>query len=367
MPAQGVGTGDRLMKAVTLTHFGGPDALVWDDVPAPRAGPGEIVLRVHAAALNYADLLQRRGTYGIEQSLPRIIGYECSGTVAEIGAGVTGWNLGDAACALVSSGAYASLIAAPAAQVLPIPAGVDLIAAAALPEAACTIWSNVLDLGALKAGESLLVHGGAGGIGSFAIQTAKAIGARVFATAGSPDKLRRCREFGADRAISYVDEDFVAVIEAETGGRGVDVVLDNMGAAYLGRNVAALAPDGRIAMIGLQGGRDAEINLGAMMRKRAALFTTSLRDRPPAAKARIVAGVLDDLWPHLAAGRIRPVIDRSFPLAEAAAAHRYMESGSHVGKILLIAPEAAARADGKSFAYPPPFTEDLKPSRPDAR
>jgi len=338
MLAQAIG--DTSMKAVMLAQFGGPEALVWDDVPAPRAGPGEIVLRVHAAALNYADLLQRRGTYGIEQSLPRIIGYECSGVVAEIGSGVTGWSVGDPACALVSSGAYASLVAVPAAQVLPIPVGITLVEAAALPEAACTIWSNVLDLGALKTGETLLVHGGAGGIGSFAIQAARAIGARVFATAGSPDKLERCRDFGTDRAISYADEDFVTVIEAETGGHGADVILDNMGAAYLGRNVAALAFDGRIAMIGLQGGRDAEINLGAMMRKRAALFTTSLRDRPPAAKARIVAGVLRDLWPHVAAGRIRPVIDRSFPLAEAAAAHRYMESGNHVGKILLIAPEA---------------------------
>ena len=340
MPAQ-ASDGAKSMKAAVLTQFGGPEALVWDDVPAPRAGPGEIVLRVCAAALNYADLLQRRGTYGIEQSLPRIIGYECSGVVAEIGAGVTDWRVGDPACALVSSGAYAGFVAAPAAQVLPIPDGIDLTEAAALPEAACTIWSNVLDLGGLKAGESLLVHGGAGGIGSFAIQAAKAIGARVFATAGSPDKLERCRDFGADRAISYTDEDFVAVIEAETSGHGADVILDNMGAAYLGRNVAAMAFDGRIAMIGLQGGRDAEVNLGAMMRKRAALFTTSLRDRPPAAKARIVTGVLRDLWPHVAAGRIRPVIDRSFPLAEAAAAHRYMERGSHVGKILLIAPEFA--------------------------
>ncbi|WP_306228355.1 NAD(P)H-quinone oxidoreductase [Bosea beijingensis] len=341
MLVQEVGADSKQMKAVMLAQFGGPEALVWGDVPAPRAGPGEIVLRVHAAALNYADLLQRRGTYGIEQSLPRIIGYECSGVIAEVGAGVSGWRVGDPACALVSSGAYASFVASPAAQVLPIPTGIDLVEAAALPEAACTVWSNVLDLGALQAGESLLVHGGAGGIGSFAIQAARAIGARVFATAGSAEKLGRCRDFGADRAISYTDEDFVAVIEAETGGRGADVILDNMGAAYLGRNVAALAFDGRIAMIGLQGGRDAEINLGAMMRKRAALFTTSLRDRPPAAKARIVAGVLRDLWPHVAAGCIRPVIDRSFPLAEAAAAHRYMESGSHVGKILLLAPESA--------------------------
>ncbi|MFJ5370634.1 NAD(P)H-quinone oxidoreductase, partial [Bosea sp. CER48] len=315
------------MKAVMLPRFGGPEAFAWAEAPVPRARPGEIVLRARAAALNYADLLQRRGTYGIEQSLPRIIGYECSGIVAEIGAGITGWSIGDEACALVSEGAYAEFVVVPAAQLLPVPRGLDPLAAAAVPEAACTVWSNVFDLGALKPGESLLVHGGAGGIGSFAIQAAKAIGARVFATAGSPEKLQRCRDFGADRAISYADEDFVAVVEAETAGRGVDVILDNMGAAYLSRNVAALAFDGRIAMIGLQGGREATVALGAMMRKRASLFTTSLRDRPAKAKARIVAGVLRDLWPHLASGTVRPVVDRSFPLAEAEAAHRYMESG----------------------------------------
>lgn len=330
------------MKAVMLPRFGGPEAFAWANTPVPRAGPGEIVLRARAAALNYADLLQRRGTYGIEQSLPRIIGYECSGIVAEIGGGVTGWSIGDEACALVSEGAYAEFVVVPVAQLLPVPKGVDLLSAAALPEAACTVWSNVFDLGALKPGESLLVHGGAGGIGSFAIQVAKAIGARVFATAGSPEKLQRCRDFGVDRAISYADEDFAAVIEAETAGRGVDVILDNMGAAYLGRNVASLAFDGRIAMIGLQGGREATVALGAMMRKRASLFTTSLRDRPAQAKARIVAGVLRDLWPHLASGAIRPVVDRSFPLAEAEAAHRYMESGSHVGKILLTSPKPPA-------------------------
>lgn len=323
------------MKAVVLERFGEPEALVWQDVPAPRAAPGEVVLATCAAALNYADLLQRRGSYGIDQALPRVIGYECSGFVAEIGPGVTGWSVGDAACALVSGGAYAERVAVPAAQLLPVPKGVDLVAAAALPEAACTVWSNVLDLAGLQAGETLLVHGGAGGIGSFAIQAGKAVGARVFATAGGDGKLARCRAFGAERAISYKDEDFVAVLARETGGHGADVVLDNMGGAYLERNIAALADDGRIAMIGLQGGRDAQIGLGAMMRKRASLFTTSLRDRPEAAKARIVAGVRRDLWPHVESGAIGAVIDRAFPLAEAAAAHRYMEGGSHVGKILL--------------------------------
>jgi putative PIG3 family NAD(P)H quinone oxidoreductase len=336
------GTMAARMKGVVLEQFGGPEALTWRDVEAPRAGPGEVVLLTRAAALNFADLLQRKGTYGIGQALPRIIGYECSGTVVEIGADVQDWAVGDQACALVSGGAYAERVLVPAAQLLPIPHGIDIVAAAALPEAACTVWSNLIDIAGLGAGETLLVHGGAGGIGSFSIQAGKAIGARVFATAGSVDKLARCREFGADRAISYDEEDFVAVLTTETGGQGADVILDNMGAAYLRRNVAALAPDGRIAMIGLQGGRDAEIALGAMMGKRASLFTTSLRDRPDKAKARIVAGVRRDLWPHVASGAIRPVIDRSFALADAAAAHRYMETGSHVGKIMLEhAPDGA--------------------------
>jgi putative PIG3 family NAD(P)H quinone oxidoreductase len=330
------------MKAVLLQRFGGPETLVWSDAARPRPARDEVVLRVRAAALNYADLLQRRGTYGIEQTLPRIIGYECSGVIAEIGEDVTGWKVGDEACALVSGGAYAEFASVPAAQLLPIPEGVALTVAAALPEAACTVWSNVFDLAGLKSGETLLVHGGAGGIGSFAIQAAKAAGARVFTTAGSPDKLQRCRDLGADRAISYVTEDFATVVEQETQGRGADVVLDNMGGSYFSRNIAALARDGRIAMIGLQGGRNAQVALGMMMRKRASLFTTSLRDRPAEAKARIVEGVLKNLWPHVAAGAIKPVIDRGFSMADTAAAHEYMEGGRHVGKILLELPATDA-------------------------
>lgn len=323
------------MHAILLPRTGGPDVLEWREVETPRAAPGEVVIAVTAAALNYSDLLQRRGTYSLGIPLPLILGIECSGTVAELGEGVEGWQTGDRVCALVAGGAYAERVAVPAAQLLPVPAGIDPVMAAGLPEAACTVWSNLLDIARLKPGECVLIHGGAGGIGSFAIQTARAMGCRIFATAGGETKLERCRQFGADRAISYRDEDFVAVIRAETDGKGVDVILDNMGAPYLARNISALAHDGRIAMIGLQGGRMAEINLGQMMGLRASLFTTSLRDRPLAEKARIVAGVRRDLWPLLEQGRIEPVIDRAIALPDAQKAHEHMENGDHVGKILL--------------------------------
>lgn len=323
------------MHAILLPRTGGPEVLEWCEVDTPRAAPGEVVIAVTAAAMNYSDLLQRRGTYSLGIPLPLILGIECSGTIAELGEGVDGWQVGDRVCALVAGGTYAERVAVPAAQLLPIPAGIDPLLAAGLPEAACTVWSNLLDIARLQPGESVLIHGGAGGIGSFAIQTAKAMGCHVFATAGGETKLARCREFGADRTISYRDEDFVAIVREETGGRGVDVILDNMGAPYLSRNISALAHDGRIAMIGLQGGRLAEINLGQMMGLRASLFTTSLRDRPLAEKARIVAGVRNDLWPLLEEGRIRAVIDRQFPLQDAQSAHEYMENGDHVGKILL--------------------------------
>jgi putative PIG3 family NAD(P)H quinone oxidoreductase len=323
------------MRAVILTRIGGPDALRLAEVPDPRPLPGHVVIDVHATALNFADLLQRRGAYGTPAELPSILGIECSGRIAEIGSDVQGWAVGDEVCALVSGGAYAERVLAPATQLLPVPRGTDLVTAAALPEAACTVWSNIIDIGRLSAGEVLLVHGGAGGIGTFALQVGRAAGARVFATAGSAEKLRRCLELGADRVISYRTEDFVAVVQDETGSRGADVILDNMGASYLPQNIEALAPDGRIAMIGLQGGREGPIPLGRMMAKRGSLFTTSLRDRPPAAKARIVAGVRRDTWPHLEAGRISATVDRTFPLTSLAEAHRYMEDGQHVGKIVV--------------------------------
>jgi putative PIG3 family NAD(P)H quinone oxidoreductase len=323
------------MRAVILTHVGGPDALSLAEVPDPRPATGHVVIDVHATALNFADLLQRRGTYGTPAELPSILGIECSGTILEIGPGVEGWAVGDEVCALTAGGAYAERVAVPATQLLRRPRGIDLSMAAALPEAACTVWSNLIDISGLTAGDILLVHGGAGGIGTFATQTGRAMGARVFATAGSADKLERCLELGAERAISYRTEDFVAVLHEETAGRGADVILDNMGASYLARNIDALAPDGRIAMIGLQSGREGQIPLGRMMGKRGSLFTTSLRDRPAAAKARIVAGVKRDLWPHIEAGRILPAIDKTFALSQMADAHRYMEDGRHIGKILI--------------------------------
>lgn len=323
------------MRAATLSAVGGPDVLVLADVAMPQPREGHVIVEVHATALNFADLLQRSGTYGTPTVLPAVLGIECSGVIHSVGSGVDGWAVGDSVCALVAGGAYAEFVSVPASQLLPVPDGVDLVAAAALPEAACTVWSNLLDIARLSSPDVLLVHGGAGGVGSFAIQTAHALGHRVFTTAGDARKLARCIELGAERAISYRTEDFVATVRADTGGRGADVILDNMGAAYLSRNIEALAPDGRIAMIGLQSGRDAEIPLGRMMGKRASLFTTSLRDRPLAEKARIVAGVRRDIWPLLAAGRIRPVIDREFPLSRMNEAHRFMELGEHVGKIVV--------------------------------
>jgi putative PIG3 family NAD(P)H quinone oxidoreductase len=323
------------MRAVILSQVGGPEVLSMAEVPDPRPAPGYVIVEVQATALNFADLLQRRGVYGTPVDLPGILGIECSGTISEIGPDVENWAIGDTVCALTAGGAYAERVAVPAAQLLPIPHNIDVGTAAALPEAACTVWSNLLDIARLSPGEVLLVHGGAGGIGTFAIQTGRALGARVIATAGSPDKLRRCSELGAHRVVSYRSEDFVAAVHEETNGIGADVILDNMGASYLPRNIDALAPDGRIVMIGLQSGRDGQIPLGLMMGKRGSLFTTSLRDRPPAAKARIVAGVRRDLWPHLDGRRIVPVVDRSFALADMAAAHRYMEDGQHVGKIVV--------------------------------
>lgn len=323
------------MKAAMLDRFGGPESFSLADISAPVAGAGEVLVDVHATALNYADLLQRRGTYSNAVRPPAVLGMECAGVVRSLGAGVDGWRIGDRVCALVSGGAYAERVCVPARQLLPVPSAIDLQAAAALPEAAATVWSNLLDIASLSRTDVLLVHGGSGGIGSFAIQTAHALQVRVLATAGTDEKVRKCRELGAERAISYRQEDFVEVARAETAGRGVDVILDNMGAGYLARNIDALAPDGRIAMIGLQSGRDGQIPLGKMMGKRASLFTTSLRERSPDAKARIIDGVRHDLWPHLAAGRIRPVVDRVFSLEHIADAHRYMEQGAHFGKIVV--------------------------------
>lgn len=323
------------MRAITITSPGGPEVLQIAEVPDPVPAEGEVLIDVAAAGLNRADLLQRQGMYPPPPGAPEYPGLECAGTIAALGAGVAGWQVGDQVCALLSGGGYAERVAVPAGQVLPVPAGLSVTEAAALPEVACTVYSNVVQVAGLRAGETLLVHGGASGIGTLAIQLGKALGAQVACTAGSRAKLDRCRELGADLAIGYRDTDFVAAVSEFTGGRGADVILDIMGAAYLDRNVAALAQDGRLVIIGLQGGTRAEIDLNAMLRKRASLHATSLRSRPVDQKAAIVAGVRDVVWPLVAAGRIRPVIDATVPLAEAARAHAMLEDGQHVGKILL--------------------------------
>jgi len=323
------------MRAAVFTRAGGPEVLQWVERAAPRAGPGQVVIDIHGAALNYADLLQRQGRYVMGHPGENILGIECAGVISALGQGVEGWQIGDAVCALLPGGGYAEQVAVASELLLPCPTGVSLVEAAALTEAACTVWSNLRDIGRLGSGDRVLIHGGAGGIGSLAIQCARHWGATVFATAGSDAKLQLCRSLGASVAIDYRQEDFVAVVAQHTGDAGVDVILDNMGAQYLMRNVECLAMDGRLLMIGLQSGREAPVHLGKMMSKRLALHTTSLRDRSLSAKASIIRGVLADIWPAIEAGSVKPVIDRVFALDEVAEAHRYMEQGLHSGKIVL--------------------------------
>ncbi|MFF4099957.1 NAD(P)H-quinone oxidoreductase [Streptomyces sp. NPDC001903] len=323
------------MHAITIEQPGGPEALVWAEVPDPVAGEGEVLVDVAASAVNRADVLQRQGFYDPPPGASRYPGLECSGRIASIGPGVSGWAVGDEVCALLGGGGYAERVAVPAGQLLPVPAGVDLVTAAALPEVVCTVWSNVFMVAGLRPGETVLVHGGSSGIGTMAIQLAKAVGATVAVTAGGPEKLSRCKELGADILIDYREQDFVAELRAATGGAGADVILDIMGAKYLARNLDALAVNGRLAVIGLQGGVKAELNLGALLAKRAAITATSLRARPLEEKAAIVAAVREHVWPLVAAGRVRPVVHGSFPMHEAPEAHRTMESSTHVGKLLL--------------------------------
>jgi len=323
------------MRAVVVTEPGGPEVLRWAEVPDPEPGPGEVVLAVAASAVNRADLHQRQGHYPPPPGAPGWPGLECSGTVSSIGPGVEGWAVGDQACALLSGGGYATKVAVPAGQLLPIPAGVDLVTAAGLPEAMCTVWSNVFMTAGLRPGEVLLVHGGASGIGTAAIQLGRAVGATVAVTAGSPDRLASCAALGASILANHRDDDFVAVVLDATDGGGADVVLDVIGAKYLARNVSVLAPGGRLVVIGLQGGRRAELDLSALMAKRGAVIATTLRTRPPAEKATIVAAVREHVWPLIESGDVRPVVDRVLPMREAAEAHRVVEAGKHVGKVLL--------------------------------
>jgi putative PIG3 family NAD(P)H quinone oxidoreductase len=321
------------MIAVIAPDPGGPEALVLTDLPDPVAGPGEVVIDVVASALNRADLLQRMGFYPPPPGATDVLGMECAGRIRAVGEGVTEWSVGDEVCALLASGGYAEQVAVPAGQVMRVPAGLSLVQAAALPEVAATVWSNVFMVAHLKPGETFLVHGGAGGIGTFAIQLAKALGARVFTTAGTPEKQELCLSLGADRAISYRDEDYVAILR-EAGG--ADVILDNMGAKYLDGNVKALATEGRLVIIGMQGGVKGELDIAALLGKRGAVIATSLRARPSAEKSAICRGVEEYVWPLVEDGTIRAVVDAEFGLADVAAAHTLMESGDHTGKIVLL-------------------------------
>ncbi|MET9851502.1 NAD(P)H-quinone oxidoreductase [Streptomyces sp. NPDC006450] len=323
------------MYAITIEQPGGPEALVWAEAPDPVPGDGEVLVEVAASAVNRADVLQRQGFYNPPPGASPHPGLECSGRISAIGAGVSGWSVGDEVCALLSGGGYAQRVAVPAGQLLPVPAGLDLVTAAALPEVVSTVWSNVFMVAGLRPGETLLVHGGSSGIGTMAIQLAKAVGARVAVTAGGKEKLARCAELGADILIDYREQDFVEEIRAATDGAGADVILDIMGAKYLTRNVDALAVNGRLAIIGLQGGVKAELNLAALLAKRAAITATTLRARPLEEKAAIVAAVREHVWPLIAAGRVHPVVHATYPMSEAAQAHRVLESSSHVGKLLL--------------------------------
>lgn len=323
------------MHAITIAEPGGPDALTWREVPDPEPAAGEVVIEVRASAVNRADLLQRQGHYPPPPGAPAYPGLECSGVIAATGADVTGWRVGQEVCALLAGGGYAERVAVPAGQVLPVPGEMDVVDAAALPEVACTVWSNVVGHAHLGLGETLLVHGGGSGIGTFAVQLGAALGATVVATARA-GKHDRLRELGAAHTIDYTSADFVEEVRRVTDGRGADVILDIIGGAYLARNVAALATGGRLVVIGLQGGRKAELDLGALLARRASVAATALRSRPVAEKTAIVRGVREEVWPLVEAGTIRPVIDRRVPLPEAAQAHRLMESGGHFGKILLV-------------------------------
>ncbi|TYC00103.1 NAD(P)H-quinone oxidoreductase [Micromonospora sp. WP24] len=324
------------MHAITISEPGGPEALVWAEVPDPEPGPREVVVDVRASAVNRADLLQRQGHYPPPPGAPAYPGLECSGVISEIGSDVTDWAVGQEVCALLAGGGYAERVAVPSGQLLPVPVGVDLVDAAALPEVACTVWSNVVQLAELRSGETLLVHGGGSGIGTFAIQLGAALDATVLVTARAA-KHDRLRELGAAHAIDYPEQDFVEEVRRFTDGRGADVILDIMGAGYLARNVAALATGGRLAVIGLQGGRKAELDLGALMTKRATITATTLRSRPVAEKATIAWGVRDEVWPLVEAGRIQPIVERRLPMTAAAEAHRLVE-GDHFGKIVLTTP-----------------------------
>jgi NADPH:quinone reductase len=323
------------MNAVAITTPGGPDVLKLTQLPTPGPGAGQLLVKVAAAGINRPDLAQRAGLYPPPPGHSPLPGLEIAGEVVEAGAGTTRWKAGDMVCALVNGGGYAEYCVAEETSALPAPAGFDMVRAAALPETFFTVWNNVFERGHLAAGEWLLVHGGSSGIGTTAIQLAKAFGARVIATAGSADKCQACLDLGADKAINYKTEDFVAAAKAATGGKGVDVILDMVGGEYTDKNIAMAAEDGRIVQIATLGGVEAKVNLARLMMKRLTLTGSTLRPRTREVKAGFARALEEKVWPLLAAGKVRVVMDSTFPLAEAAAAHRRLETSQHIGKVVL--------------------------------
>ena len=325
------------MRCVEISSPGPPEALKLVERPDPVAGRGEVLIRVAAAGVNRPDVMQRRGLYPPPPGASDLPGLEVAGIVESLGEGVTEWHVGDRVCALVSGGGYAALCVAPAPQCLPVPAGMDLVTAAAIPETFFTVWTNVFDRGRLRSEETALFHGGSSGIGTTAIQLASARGARVLATAGSDEKCRACEQLGAERAINYRTQDFVDVVKQLTKGRGVDLILDIVGGDYIPRDLAALAVEGRLVVIGFMGGDTATIDFRRVLGRRLTITGSTLRQRSVEEKGQIAAELRREVWPLLESGKVKPLIYRTFPLGDAAAAHRLMESSEHVGKIVLTA------------------------------
>ncbi len=323
------------MYAITVSEPGGPESMSWTKVPDPTPAAGEVIIDVAATAVNRADLLQRQGLYPPPPGASHILGLECSGTISSVGAAISLDRIGEKVTALLAGGGYAQRVAVPIGQVMSVPTGLDLVQAASLPEVACTVWSNLDMTANLSEGEWLLVHGGGSGIGTAAIQIGRALGAHVAVTAGSQEKLDRCAQLGAEVLINYREQDFVEAIRDATGGRGANVILDNMGASYLERNVQALARDGRLVIIGMQGGTRAELDINALLRKNGTVHAASLRGRPESEKASICAQVERNVWPWVHAGLVRPIIDRVLPMKDAAYAHQLLADGAVTGKIVL--------------------------------
>ncbi|KAB1946889.1 NAD(P)H-quinone oxidoreductase [Brevibacterium linens] len=334
------------MRAITISSPGDPENLQVTDEPTPDIAADEVLVRVHAAGVNRADLMQRRGFYDPPPGATEIPGLEVSGTIERLGADVTGWSVGDRVAALLSGGGYAEYVPVPAGQLLPVPDGFDLTEAAALPEVLSTVWSNIVGRGQVRAGEWLLVHGGGSGIGTAAIQIARHLGVKIVVTVGSEKKAEFCRELGADAVINYRDEDFVdrvrEICTHDDGSTGADVILDIIGAKYLERNIKALSTDGRLVIIGMQGGTKTEINLGWLMQPRKTVSATTLRARPKDQKIAIVAEVAEQLWPAVISGDIRPIIHEAMPLTDVVRAHQTLEDGANIGKVLLIVDEEGA-------------------------